>query len=243
MNVPIEPGQGVHNLRDVGPQHADGGDLPAGRLYRSDALHALSESGGDAVRRLGLELIIDLRADWERTVDPSIDGLAARTETIDLDGGELAAAAEQHGIEGIELLDVNHTLLERRGAELAQAVRLIAGAAPGPVLVHCSAGKDRTGLVIGTVLAALGVDTEAIAADYARSEEGLVGEWAETTLGRLAPLGVPDTPRVRALLAGSPAAVMIGTLRRLDELGGARAYLTANGVSAGELAALRRLLD
>jgi protein tyrosine/serine phosphatase len=119
---------------------------------------------------------------------------------------------------------------------VAAAVTAVARAEPGGVLVHCAAGKDRTGLVVLMLLALAGVAAEDIAADHALSNERLRPLWAR--------LGVADQVTAVAELAtrhGTTAeASLLETLAAVD----AEAYLRAAGVSADDLAAVRaRLLD
>jgi protein-tyrosine phosphatase len=140
-----------------------------------------------------------------------------------------------------DLAELNDHLLAERGPRIVAAVRAIA-AGDGPVLVHCTAGKDRTGLVIALVLDAIGVAREAVIADYAASERHLAGEWADAMLERIAarfPVIVGDTADIVAIVTTSPAPLMRGVLERVDaEHGGAAGYLLAHGLTEDELAAL-----
>ncbi|MFP3381581.1 tyrosine-protein phosphatase, partial [Bacillus sp. SIMBA_069] len=75
------------------------------------------------------------------------------------------------------------------GTQLATAVRLIADSGEDPVLVHCTAGKDRTGLVVALALLAAGVDREDVVADYAQTADNLAGPWADAMLERMRAAG------------------------------------------------------
>ena len=95
-------------------------------------------------------------------------------------------------------------------------------APPGGVLVHCAAGKDRTGMLVAVALSALGAPRDAIVADYAETESRLADYFAR----ELAHLGDPVSQHRLASLQQSPPATMHGTLDHLDgEYGGSAAYL------------------
>ena len=109
------------------------------------------------------------------------------------------------------------------------------------VVVHCVAGKDRTGLLTAFLLHVAGVDTDAIAADYALSEERLRPRHEESLAA-----AVTDEERERLRrIAQTPAAAIVGVFDELERrYGSVTAYLRAAGCSDDDLAAARaRLLD
>lgn len=113
-------------------------------------------------------------------------------------------------------------------------IRAIAGAAPGGVLFHCWAGRDRTGLVTLLLLALAGVEPEAIAADYELSTAGVRALYAA--------LGEPDDgPEITALLADRGTTVRDAILAVLDGFD-AVDYLCGAGIDAAEIAAIRHRL-
>jgi protein-tyrosine phosphatase len=123
-----------------------------------------------------------------------------------------------------------------RGGGLAEAVAAIADAEPG-ILVHCAAGRDRTGIVVAMVLAAIGVPDAEIVADYVASDDALVEEYDRFKAAN------PDRAAdVDEGIAKRPW-VMGETLRALREsFGGAAAYLRQAGVSQRQLDAIRAKL-
>src|SRR5690606_27911327 len=128
-----------------------------------------------------------------------------------------------------------HLFAESSG-RLVEAVRVIA--AGEATLVHCTAGKDRTGVVIALALEAAGADRNAVVADYARTGELIPAAARRATSERLAKK-YPQSRHAWMLATESPAEVMRDALTALDEQwGSASAYLRAHGVSAAELAAL-----
>lgn len=148
-----------------------------GRLYRADALHsaALDESG--VLHALGLRLVCDLRSDGERKLTPCLDWLEPAPRFLHLDlsanvGAEVTSWL-QRLVRGPDpeaaagLMRATYATLPRSAA--AMLGKLFESLASGelPALVHCTAGKDRTGFTIAMILAALGVSRDAILADYA----------------------------------------------------------------------------
>jgi hypothetical protein len=129
--------------------------------------------------------------------------------------------------------------LRRRPDSVVGAVRAIARA-DGAVLVHCAAGKDRTGVVVALALDAAGVDREAIVDDYLATRERI-----EAIMARLL-----SSPTYRAELEGDDAsahAPVAGTMERVlelvdDRFGGSVAWLSAHGLGDAEMERLRRRL-
>jgi protein-tyrosine phosphatase len=127
-------------------------------------------------------------------------------------------------------------VLEQLGPELARVLRAVACAPAGPLLFHCVAGKDRTGLLAAVLLALADVTPAAIAADYALSahnlREGYLKRYSDTAPERiLEMLRCPEEGSHRMLAF-------------LQRAGGVEAYLTGIGLSGQEVRALRsRLRD
>lgn len=234
--------EGVYNLRDTGGYPAATGTSRWGRLLRSDALHRLDDPGRALLAELGVAHIVDLRGAAERGAARSlVDGLDATVHRLPVfDDAEPAAQA----IGAVALAPLYDHIVDDRGAQLVEAVRVIASAAAGQaVLVHCTAGKDRTGLVVALALRAAGVEREAVVADYAETAEHLRGEWAEQMLRLVTGRGVELTPQVVELITASPAPVMAALLERLERTHGSVAgYLLANGLTADELGLLTTAL-
>ena len=109
---------------------------------------------------------------------------------------------------------------------------------PGAVLVHCTAGKDRTGVATALILDAVGVEREAIVADYATSQKNLEGPWEDGMLAVATSQGVPVTDQLRQLVAGTPPAAIEQAFAWLDERGGSQTYLRSGELTPQELEAL-----
>ena len=212
-----------------------------GKLYRSDALHALTDAGRRQVSELGIRLVIDLRDHTELATSPSrLDGLDVVTHHHPVfEHGNVPGTAAI-----TTLPEIYRLMITRHARRLADAVRLIADSGTDPVLVHCTAGKDRTGVVVALALLAAGIDRDHVVLDYTASEENLAGEWAETMMTAMAAhpgLGTGD--ELRQIITASPATVLADTLDLVDELyGGAAGLLKAHGFSDADLTRLTDVL-
>ncbi|PZG11298.1 protein tyrosine phosphatase [Micromonospora craterilacus] len=236
------PFSATFNFRDVGGYRGrDGRTVRTGRLYRSDSLHRIGDPDRDAFAALGVRTVIDLRRPSEVERDgrvPDFDGLTYRH--IHPEHAEWGEQPYQPGGDLARYLADRYADLARTGtAGLAEAISLIAEGANAPVVVHCVAGKDRTGIVCGLTLAVLGVNDAEIAADYALSNEASrqYSAWVAATL--------PDAAKVPAPFLASPAETMLLFLAEIREgHGSVDDYLRTAGVTDDQLTALRtHLLD
>jgi protein-tyrosine phosphatase len=237
MRIPVP---GTYNFRDVGGLPARNGTVRGGVLFRSDGLHALGEAGRTELRNLGVGIIIDLRDENEAAVMPDdLDGLDV--EVLRLPVFEGSGASQ--GVGGISLDALYERIVTQHRPVVVSALREIASAGERSVVVHCTAGKDRTGIVIALALLAVGVDRDAVVDDYVRTEQNLAGEWLEQMITMVGRYGVPDTPELRVLMGGSPREALEGAIDTVERAhGSTREYLLAAGLELHELAALERLL-
>lgn len=228
---------GLHNLRDVGGYPtADGGTVRPGLVLRGGALGEITTDAHATMTQLGLRTIVDLREDMELADLPASEypaGLAAHRHPL-YQGRIRLGEIDELGV-------LYAQILERCADQVVAALELLAAPDVLPALVHCSAGKDRTGLVIGVLLAALGVPDEVVAEDYARSEDAYVGELRERMIRKGLALGAKES-RIEELMSCPPQ-----TMRTvLDDLraahGSIEAYLLQGGLRPESLAALRERL-
>jgi protein-tyrosine phosphatase len=228
---------GSVNLRDTGGLLAGDGRTRHGVLYRSGNLAQLPDEGVAALGALGIRRIIDLRADDEVRHAPSrVDGLGVTTQHVPLFLGSVSSFFS----EDMSLADMYRSLATESATGLVAAVRGIL--AEQPVLIHCTVGKDRTGVTVAVALAAAGVDREAVIADYARTE-GLLPEWRNREIVRRLKELHPEAVHLEELATRSPAPVMRAFLAELDDrYGSVAGFLRAHGMSDDELAALRAVL-
>lgn len=226
---------GLFNLRDLGGYPTHGGALPWRTLFRSDALHQLDADGIATLASLSLRTVIDLRTHIEAEIAPSpLDDIGARSAHISILGGDLPSLP-------LELDAIYRHVVDECGGAIAHAVKLLCDERAFPALVHCSAGKDRTGIVVAMVLAVLGVPDDLIAADYSLSASYLDLEHT-AAIGQLQ-AGTGLGERLTSGLLGSPPDLIRGVLARARTIGGSvDGYLLAHGLQDADLAALRSAL-
>lgn len=228
---------GAVNFRDTGGLPAGAAATRAGVLYRSGNLAQLDAAGVGALRGLGMRRIIDLRSDEEVSHAPSrVDGLGIETVRVPLFLGSVTSFFE----EDLSLADMYRAMVDDSADRVVEVVRGVL--ADQPVLIHCTVGKDRTGVTVALTLAAAGVDESAVIADYARTEDMLPAWRNREVVRRLTALH-PEATHLEDLATRSPAHVMHELLAELTaRYGSPTDYLRASGLAEDEIAELRRVL-
>lgn len=237
--------EGTHNIRDLGGYLTKRGTLtPWRRFLRADSPHRLSIDGQERLRSEGVSTVIDLRSRAEVTRQPNplaahpgvhyvnrpiFDELAPHTQAAPSDGGNPLPAFYR-------------TALDERHEALRDVMVMIAAAREGAVMFHCTAGKDRTGLVAALLLGLAEVGAEDISADYALTERlitGLVAEFLQAAHEN------GGDVEAYARLLKAPASSMRETLSYVESrYDSVPRYLDLIGVPRGDIAVLRdRLHD
>jgi protein-tyrosine phosphatase len=220
----------------------DGGETVAGRLLRSDNLQALSPADVEKlVLELGLTTVVDLRSAFELESEgpaplDSVPGVRHAHHSIVPEVGAasdvVAAALLARREADLRRYPGDHWAghylgyLEERPDEVIEAMQSIARS-KGAVIVHCAAGKDRTGVIVALALSAAGVVHEAIVADYAAT-----GERLEAILARLMASSTyhDDVSKLPGAAHMPRAETMARFLTEMDALfGGARNWLSSHG--------------
>lgn len=221
--------EGCRNVRDLGGlRTSDGRVTRVGRVVRSDALDGLTPAGWDALVAHGVRTVVDLRNDDEV-------GAGSRAPA-----GITTVRLPLDGIEDREFWDVWGTgphfatplyygpHLGRFPHLSVRALNAVARAAPGAVVVHCAAGRDRTGLITMLLLALAGVTRDEIAEDYLLSAVHAAAD---------------DAAELDAFLAARGTTLRAVVLQTLADLDAAH-VVRAAGMTEADIAALRaRLLD
>jgi protein tyrosine/serine phosphatase len=242
-----------YNARDLGGLPTrDGGRTRWGALIRTDTLCRLTPAGQAALVAHGVRTIVDVRFPHEIARDPVPHPFSAGAPDAPtylnvpinsgLTPGQEAEVSKLFARGAASRGELNKLEIDVNPVGIARIVSAIAQAAPGGVVVHCHAGKDRTGIVVAMLLALVGVPDDVIVADYALSGlklAELAREWLD---------GITQDPIERAALLRQAEPTREAMHETLDHLhgrhGGPDAYLLRGGATPDDLAALRaRLVD
>lgn len=226
----------VFNFRDVGGYRADDGrTVRRRRLFRSDSLHRLGAADREAFTALGVRTVIDLRRPHEVTRDGRVRYPELRYHHIHPEHAEWGETAFTDRDRLPRWLADRYLDLAHDGrAGITAALRIIADERAAPVVVHCVAGKDRTGVVCALTLGLLGVADEDIAADYALSAISArrFADWARRI--------DPDADELPPAYLAAPAEAMLLFLAELRaSYSSIERYVTTSGLAAAEIEALR----
>lgn len=240
------------NLRDLGGREtADGGTVRRGLVFRSEAV--LDPTGGDAdaLAAMGIVLVCDLRSDGERERAPNVFWEARGVERASFDllaaipdaAGPWRILAEQPDAAGADAA-MRSVYAAMPSSALGHVGSLLRRLADGglPALIHCTAGKDRTGFVSAVLLSMLGVAWAGVVADYLDSRGRRTVAAADATRAMV-------LERAGRELEPSALEAMMGVERSYleaafgviaSDFGGLDAYLDRAGADAG---VRRRLAD
>ncbi len=234
------PLESTTNTRDLGGLDLLGGGLTLrGRLLRSDAFLSLSAADLAALTSLGLSTVIDLREAGEQQLEPSalLGRAGVDVHHVSVWGHVNAGSARPADPWDISAFYV--AALDHAQPAFALGVRLLAEA-PGAALFHCTAGKDRTGLLAVLVLEAVGVGRDLVVEDFALTHDR-IGSVRARLLADATRRGVD--PHDFARLLGATPDLILPALEHLDRaFGGAEAYLRRAGVDENTLVRLRTKL-
>jgi protein-tyrosine phosphatase len=229
---------GTYNFRDAG-RYPAGPERQTrwGTLYRSDSLHALSPDAQRELLDLGVTTILDLRRQDEAALAPNVFQCsgAVRYHHVPVSSAGLLDLGSS------SLATVYRGMLEREGDAFRRVFSILGQPAAWPAIVHCTAGKDRTGLVVALLLSVAGVPREVIVGDYALTSRYLRGPDFEAARLQAAEHGFAwaTTPE---LLACPPEA-MEQVLTWLDDgFDGVEGYLAQIGVDRPTVRVVRSAL-
>lgn len=229
----------MHNLRDFGGEGlADGATVRTGLVFRGDA--PLGEPALERLRDLRLQTVIDLRTSTEFQQWPN---RATEVGAV----GEQVPLLEETWPPNLGLRDgfaeFNRWVIEARGPRIASVIRRLSMPGALPALVHCTAGKDRTGIVFAVLGAWLEIPDARIAADYSLSAEMLRADTEEAIEQQRIALGV-DVRKRPELLEARPEWILDALHWLRDRYGSPYTYLRVHGVTDAELGRLRgQLVD
>lgn len=211
------PVTGIKNARDIGGMRTESGaTVRPLRLMRTARLNNATDADRAWLASIGLRTVVDLRQWFEIEAWPDALGDLA-VERVNV-----APSLDSEG--SGTFFELYLAWLDGSGEAFAGAVRALARPGALPALVHCTAGKDRTGVLMAMVLDVLGVGHEAIVADYLLSHERLSADPGDVVYAHVI---------TEELISGS-----LAHLR--ERFGSVEGYLLAHGVTSEDLAALRQ---
>jgi protein-tyrosine phosphatase len=161
------------NLRDLGGHQARAGRIVrTGRVYRSDSLHLADDADWVVLNGLGIRTLVDLRTQAEAAADPVAPDRGDLTRfDLPVLHRTWAEVGLLPGGDPVAFLAARYIAMLEEGADaIARALRVLADATTCPVVLFCTVGKDRAGVVAAVVLGALGVPDELIIHDYIASD-------------------------------------------------------------------------
>ncbi|MBF9149872.1 tyrosine-protein phosphatase [Novosphingobium jiangmenense] len=242
------------NFRDIGGYRTrDGHKVRRGLVWRSDQMNLLSEADLAAIAALHPAAIADLRTQTERTREPDRLPAGARYVVLNVAadstqslGGDMRLAMAQiaQGKGEALLVEANREFVTLPSARksYAELVRLMI-AADGPVVYHCTAGKDRTGWATAVVLSLLGVPRETIMQDYLLSNERLAAKNAAILSGLAKSRSTLDPAFLEPVLTVKPAYIEAAFAEVERSYGSFDGYVAKGlGLTRHEISSLRAKL-
>lgn len=231
--------EGIVNFRDIGGlQTRDGGVVRTGRIFRSDALHTLTAVDIDRLAGLHIATLIDLR---------TLDEIARSGPSPLTRGGTRVVHAPVMDVDASPRMLEDKPLAEMYADFLLVgkgAFRTIFEAIDEqdelPAVIHCAAGKDRTGVTIALLLRVLGVPDETIVADYAITDRNMARMIEGWKRSNPRPAAEEEATRIPEQLIRATPGTMEAFLVALDAThGSAEGYLRSVGVTNDQLDRLR----
>lgn len=232
-----------HNARDLGGLPTrDGGETRWHAIVRSDLPARLNERGQQALLAYGIRTIVDLRSPNEVERMPSPFTVETHGDRVPAYFNVPLDRFEPHVSvlvkQAASTAEIYSIVLDHYADAVADALRAIAEAEPGGILLHCHAGKDRTGTISALVLHLANVPVEHIAYDYALTQARLWSLYEKT----ISELGGEDESN-RWLKPLTPPETIYAMFAHLDDkYGGVRAYLRHAGMTEQELERIRERL-
>jgi protein-tyrosine phosphatase len=233
------PLSGTCNVRDIGGYRThDGRYTRWHTFFRADSLHRLSPEAQTTLLDHGVRTVIDLRRADELATAPNVfaDSTTVRYRHLSLLGDGPQAPGDPK-----PLLDTYRQMLDERQEQICEILQVLAAPGGLPAVVHCTAGKDRTGVIVALALGLAGVPEATIVKDYELTAKYLGGTLVEEIRRRALAKGY-TWEQYKPLLQ-CPPDYMYATLRHLHErYSGIETYVRSIGVGREDLERLRAAL-
>lgn len=212
----ILPLQGAINFRDIGGYAAhDGRQVIWGRVFRAASLAYLTGADLLLLADLGVRVSCDLRQATEVAGYPDRLPPGVRPWHLPV-GGKVGRGRrlmtllrKRNRMREVMEDAYTHVMIDQNGDVFGELFRRLADPAELPMIIHCTAGKDRTGMAVAVLLSALGVDDETIAADYSLSNAyaPIFAEQMAGEIRRLQGFGIKDS-QIQALFLAYPETIL-----------------------------------
>ena len=233
------PLAGTYNVRDIGGYRTHDGRTTRWRtFFRADSLHRLPPEAQAMLLHHGVRTVIDLRRTDELDTAPNVFATATNVTYY-----HRSLLPDVRPVPGPprSLVDTYRLMLDERQEQIRTTLQLLVTPGGLPGMVHCTAGKDRTGVITALLLGLLGVPEETIIEDYALSTTYLGAPFLAEVQQRAIARGF--TWEQYAPLVGSAPEYMQATLQHLHErYGGITAYIRGIGLSETQIATLQTAL-
>lgn len=228
--------EGAHNVRDLGGYASPAGETRWGAFFRADSLHQLSDADVQVMLDAGVRTVIDLRHDVE--VKAAANRLAGLPQInyhhlplIRVMGG--GAGSMPH-----DLRSIYTYIVDDCQGNLRETFSTMSEAAEGGILFHCSAGKDRTGIVAALLLGLAGVEEPVIKADFALTAQAMHTLRPVLIAQTVARGGDPDD--LEPMLASDPDDMQALLNHVKSKHGSVENYLMHLGLTSSQMAQLRQ---
>eukprot|EP01006_Ploeotia_vitrea_P021534 TRINITY_DN53932_c0_g1_i1.p2 TRINITY_DN53932_c0_g1~~TRINITY_DN53932_c0_g1_i1.p2 ORF type:complete len:321 (+),score=40.20 TRINITY_DN53932_c0_g1_i1:37-999(+) len=243
---------GAYNFRDLGGYVTKDGSkkVRKGLVFRSSDFSSLKEKGHQDLNDIGIKTVIDLRQTKEVNRQPNKLPDSIQQQHLPIyDDDKAKHKMMMFGTvffaraRIIKLFREMYTFfLDTKSDGFANTFRAIAEEEKLPLVFHCSAGKDRTGLVAAILLSLLGVPDDMIINEYSQTNKTFptLFDWF-TANGSMKKIGVPDE-HAAWLFVANPVWIENALKHLQSEFGGAEEYLLSLGVTEAEVKSIREKL-
>ena len=232
--------EGAYNVRDLGGYPTrDGRQTRWLTFLRSDGMHRLTSRSQERLAQYGIRTVIDLRKTWEVRSAPNVfaDSTRVKYHHQNMLGDNPAPQSSVDAEAAGRLGTLYGLWLDQVQDQLGMTLATLAAPDAQPAVFHCSAGKDRTGIISALLLSLAGVPADTVASDYALTAPQLF----DVYVNEVAPPDLPATYTVEDYEGDHcPPEAMLETVAHLeDRYGGVEAYVRGCGLSANQVESLR----